>query len=73
MINDRLLLDDETEVLLIGTRYQLNKLDHNIYLYVCDNDITSLPTLEIQESSLVKNVPIYTYHQGMQEYILSLT
>ena len=47
MINDRLLLnDDTTEVLLIGTRYQLNKLDHNIGLRSGDNDITLLPVLE---------------------------
>ena len=40
MINDRFLLnDDKSEVLLIGTQYQLNKLDHSSCLLVGDNDI----------------------------------
>ena len=43
MINDRLLLnEDKTEVLLIGTQYQLNKLDRSSCLRVGDNDIRSV-------------------------------
>ena len=41
MIHDRLLLKDEkTEMSFIQTQYQLNKLDHSIWLSVGDNDIT---------------------------------
>ena len=41
MINDRLLLnDDKTEVLLIGTRHQLNKIDLNCNLCVGNNNIS---------------------------------
>ena len=40
MINDRLLLsDDKTEVLLIGNRYQLNKIDCSSSLRVGDNNM----------------------------------
>ncbi len=43
MINDRLLLnDDKAEMLLIGTQYQLNKLDRDGCLHVGDNDIRSV-------------------------------
>jgi len=50
MINHRLLLnDDKTKVLLIGTRYQLNKLDCNICLRIGDSEITlSLLCLKIR-------------------------
>ena len=41
MISDRLLLnDDKTEVLLIGTRHQLNKIDLNCNLRVGNNNIS---------------------------------
>ena len=41
--NLRRLLDaDKTEVLLIGTQYQLNKLDGSSFLRVADNDIRSV-------------------------------
>ena len=36
------LNDDKTEVLLIGTQYQLSKLDRNSCLRVGDNDIRSV-------------------------------
>ena len=41
--NLRRLLDaDKTEVFLIGTQYQLNKLDGSSFLRVGDNDIRSV-------------------------------
>ena len=39
---DLLLDDDKTEVFLIGTQYQLNKLDRISCLRVGDNDIRSV-------------------------------
>ena len=43
IVNDRLLLnDDKTEVLLIETHHQLNKLDRSSCLRVGDNDIGSV-------------------------------
>ena len=42
---------------LIGTQYQLNKLDHNICLHIDGNNITLLPALEIQECPCLHITP----------------
>ena len=74
--NDSLLLNDyQTEVILIWTRYQLNKLHHNICLRIIGDDgSTLLPVLKFRSRfGGKKSVHIYTYHEGMKECILSFT
>ena len=59
MINDRLLLNDKTDVLLIGTRHQLNKIDLNCNLCVRNNNIS--PVTSARKKSL-KHAAVQFFH-----------